>query len=68
MVMGTKQIKRISVEQFADMGYIRNRRGHPVSAGYLYRLIRQHNKGLRADIPFSYEMTGEKDRIFIITK
>jgi hypothetical protein len=43
-----------------------NRRQQPVSAGYLYRLIREHSKGKRSDIPFEYVMEGNKDRIYII--
>lgn len=57
---------KISVEQYAKMGKVTSRRGKPVSASYLYRLIRKHNKGEVLAIPFSYEMTGDKDRIWVI--
>lgn len=57
---------KISVEQYAATGAILSRRGKPVSASYIYRMIRQHIKGLRASLPFTYELTGEKDRIWIV--
>lgn len=60
------QIKKISVEQFAEMGVIKSRRNKPVTLSYLYRLIRQHSKGERPAIPFNYVMEGDKDRIFIL--
>lgn len=57
---------KISVEEYAKMGKVTSRRGKPVSASYLYRLIRKHNKGELASIPFQYVMIGEKDRIWIL--
>jgi hypothetical protein len=60
------QGNRISVEEYAKLGEILSRRHKPVSAGYLYRLIREHSKGKRSDIPFEYVMEGNKDRIYII--
>ena len=57
---------KISVEQFASMGKVINRRGKPVSPSYIYRLIRKHNKGELNTIPFNYVMEGAKDRIFIV--
>jgi hypothetical protein len=58
--------KKISVEQFAEMGVIKSRRNKPVTLSYLYRLIRKHNKGEVLTIPFNYIMEGEKDRIWIV--
>ena len=52
--------KKISVEQYAST--ITNRRGHPVSPSYIYRLIRQHIKGQRISVPFNYQLEGAKDR------
>ncbi len=57
---------KISVEQFAAMGKVINRRGQPVSPSYIYRLIRKHNKGELNTIPFNYVMEGAKDRIYIL--
>lgn len=57
---------KISVEQFAKSGEILNRRGHPVTPSYLYRLIRKHSKEEIKHIPFEYVMEGDKDRIWII--
>jgi hypothetical protein len=67
--MGNKDNNRISVEQFALTQ--RNRRGQPMSASYLYRLIRRDMKAKRAGIEdaelwFEYELEGPKDRIWII--
>lgn len=43
-----------------------NRRGHKMSEGYLYRLIRQHLAGSNTrSLWFNYELTGDKDRILI---
>lgn len=63
--MAKKQTK-VSVEEYAKKGTIKNRRNQPVSPSYLYRLIRQHHAGERTSIPFNYVMEGEKDRIFIV--
>lgn len=57
---------RISVEDYAKTGVIISRRGKPVSASYIYRMIRQHIDGKRAVLPFEYELTGDKDRIWIL--
>lgn len=65
---GNKLPNLISVEQFAALGRMTSRRGHKVSAGYLYRLIRQHEAGERDELPFSYVMIGEKKRIYIVTE
>lgn len=58
---------KISVEQYAASGAIISRRGKPVSASYIYRMIRQHLTGRRLSLPFRYELTGDKDRIWILT-
>lgn len=62
----SKNKTKISVEDFASRGIIQSRRNKPVSPSYLYRLIREHHKGLRDKIPFDYIMEGDKDRIFIV--
>lgn len=59
---------KISVEDFAKLGKIKNRRQQPVTPSYLYRLIRKHSKGELTSVPFSYVMEGDKDRIWIITE
>lgn len=44
----------------------KNRRGHKMSEGYLYRLIRQDIKGSNTcQLWFDYVLTGNKDRILI---
>ena len=58
--------QRVSVEQFVASGVLLSRRGKPVSVSYVYRLIRQYNKGLRAELPFRFVFTGEKDRVWIV--
>lgn len=62
-----KKENKISVEEYVKTGKIKSRRGKPVSPSYVYRLIREHNKGERTSLPFSYIMEGEKDRIYIVT-
>jgi hypothetical protein len=62
--MATKE--KISVEDYAKAGKFMSRRNKPVSPSYIYRLIRKHSKGELSTIPFKYEMTGDKDRIWII--
>lgn len=57
---------KITVEAFAKMGKVKSRRNKPVTLSYLYRLIRQHHAGDKADIPFNYIMEGDKDRIWIV--
>lgn len=65
--MATKTAqKKVSVEDFVQGGSFTNRRGKPVSASYIYRLIRQHHKGEREKCPVKYIMEGDKDRIFIL--
>lgn len=59
---------KISVEDFAKLGKVKNRRLQPVTPSYLYRLIRKHNKGEISSIPFDYVMEGAKDRIWIISE
>lgn len=61
-----KKENKISVEQFAASGKIKSRRNKPVTASYLYRLIRLHQKGEKDNLPFDYVMEGEKDRIWIV--
>lgn len=58
---------KISVEQYAASGAIKNRRGHNYSPSYIYRLIKKHlNNDLKKPLPFAYEMEGEKERIWIV--
>lgn len=58
--------QRVSVEQYVASGALLSRRGKPVSVSYVYRLIRQYNKGLRAELPFRFVFSGEKDRVWIV--
>jgi hypothetical protein len=55
---------RITIAEYAAITM--NRRGFPVSVSYIYRLIRQHQAGLRDDLDFNYEMDGQA--IYIIKK
>jgi hypothetical protein len=61
-------MNKISVEEYAAKhNPVRNRRGHKMSASYIYRLIRQDIKEEPTrDLWFKYELTGEKDRILIV--
>ena len=60
-----KKENKISVEEFAATQ--RNRRGQPMSASYIYRLIRQDIKEVRIKpLWFTYELEGNKDRIWIV--
>jgi triphosphoribosyl-dephospho-CoA synthetase len=60
-----KEPKRISVEQFASTQL--NRRGNPMTHSYIYRLIREHMKGInKRELWFNYEFTGKSDRIYIL--
>lgn len=44
-----------------------NRRHQRMSEGYLYRLIREHEKGKATrSLWFDYVMEGDKDRIYIL--
>ena len=55
---------KISVEEFAATQY--NRRGKPMSASYIYRLIREDIKEARIKpLWFEYILEGNKDRIWI---
>jgi hypothetical protein len=58
--------QRVSVEQYVASGAMLSRRGKPVSVSYVYRLIRQYNKGLRTTLPFKFVFTGEKERVWIV--
>ncbi len=56
---------KITVEAFAATQ--RNRRGHTMSASYIYRLIRETEAGeCTRKLWFKYQFTGDKDRIYII--
>lgn len=61
-------INKVSLLEYADKyNTVKNRRGHKMSYGYLYRLIREDQQGInKRPLWFEYELTGEKDRIFII--
>ena len=58
----------ISIRDFADnYNTIKNRRGFKMSEGYLYRLIREDNKGIcKRSLWFEYIFKGDKDLIKII--
>lgn len=56
----------ISLLDFVEINEVKNRRGHKMSFGYLYRLIRQHKTGtITRPLWFEYVFVGEKDRILI---
>lgn len=55
---------KITVEQFAATQL--NRRNQPMSASYIYRLIREDIKEIRVKhLWFKYILEGDKDRIWI---
>lgn len=58
---------KISVEQYASQhNSVLSRRGHKMTASYIYRLIRQHIAGTnKRELWFKYVLEGDKDRIFI---
>ncbi len=59
--------KQITLREYAEKyNPVLNRRGHKMSEGYLYRLIRENEKKINSrSLWFNYIMTGDKDRIFI---
>lgn len=66
-----KNVTRVSLKEYADKYNPRlNRRGHKMSMSYLYRLIREDQRGERIGkkepVWFKYIMEGDKDHIFII--
>jgi hypothetical protein len=66
-----KDQKKISLREYAAKHNPRkNRRGHPMSESYLYRLIREDMKGDRIGkkepIWFNYIFEGDKDHILIV--
>jgi hypothetical protein len=62
-----KKVNKVSLREYAIKHNPKlNRRGKSMSEGYLYRLIREDIKGVNTrDLWFKYELTGEKDRIYI---
>jgi hypothetical protein len=62
-----KQINKVSLREYAmKHNPVLNRRGKPMSEGYLYRLIREDIRGINGrELWFRYELTGDKDRILI---
>jgi len=60
-------INKVSLREYAGKyNPILNRRGKPMSEGYLYRLIREDIRGINSrELWFKYELTGAKDRILI---
>lgn len=66
--MPVKEKKKIPLLTYAEKhNPVKNRRGHKMSFGYLYRLIREHRQGKnKRDIWFEYVMEGEKEKIFIL--
>jgi hypothetical protein len=61
-------MKKVSIKQFAaNYNHVRNRRGHFLSEGYIYRLIRQDISGNCTRLLwFKYVLEGAKDHIYII--
>ncbi len=53
----------ISVADYAGLQILKNRRGYPLSEGYIYRMIRQHKAKERATLPFQYVEMGQIIRI-----
>lgn len=63
-----KQKTTISLKEYAEKVNPRlNRRGHPMSESYLYRLIRQDKAGtLHFPLWFEYQLEGEKEKVRIV--
>lgn len=66
-------IKKISLLEYAHThNPIKNRRGHPMTFSYLYRIIRENEAGVNnkggkpRSLWFKYEFDGDKDRIWVI--
>jgi len=56
----------ITLREFSEINEVLTRRGHKMSFGYLYRLIRQHKAGtITRPLWFDYVFVGEKNRILI---
>lgn len=68
MLTTMQQVKRIPLLDYvAHYNPVLNRRGHKMSYSYIYRLIRETEAGeCTRKLWFKYELTGEKDRIYII--
>lgn len=63
------QIKKVSLLDYAaNHNPKNNRRGHPMTFSYLYRLIRETEEGTcKRELWFKYELDkAHKDRIWII--
>lgn len=60
--------KKISLREYADShNTVLNRRGHKMSEGYLYRIIREDIKGIGTrKLWFKYVLEGDKERIYIL--
>lgn len=58
---------KISLRDYAlNHNPVKTRRNKKMSESYLYRLIREDIKGINnRPLWFEYELTGEKDRIWI---
>lgn len=63
-----KKIKKVSVSEYVNVHNPRlTRRGKKMSESYIYRLIRNNQKGLpHPTLWFEYTLEGEKDHVFII--
>lgn len=66
-------MRKVTLKEYVEKHNTRlTRRGKKMSEGYIYRLIRQdlgRDKKypvLTRDLWFTYEMEGDKDRIWII--
>lgn len=58
---------KISVDEYAaNHNPVLSRRGHKMTASYIYRLIRQDISGIgKRSLWFKYVLEGDKERIFI---
>lgn len=63
-------MKEITLKEYAEKyNPVKTRRGHKMSYGYLYRLIRLSERGASTrKLWFDYKFVGEKEAIFIIIK
>lgn len=61
-------MNKVSIKEFiTKYNTVKNRRGQPLSEGYIYRLIRQDIAGnCSRSLWFKYHLEGPKDRIFIL--
>lgn len=63
----TKKKREVSLLEYVDKhNPVLNRRGTKMSFSYLYRLIREHEKGVnKRELWFDYSLVGEHKKVVI---